>query len=172
MRSVLVLILVTGTMFLFWTDANSCGDKFLVIGRGIRYERAYAAVHPASILVFTNDPKLTKDLESTLTKSGHKIQTVGDETALFTNLKTTKYDLVLVNLKDVAHLEAAVMATPSKPAVLPVIFNTTGTELDTAKKEYNCVLKYSSKNKNAVTVIDEVMEAKLKGKPLICKWTK
>ncbi len=172
MKKFLFLVLVLGAVCLIWTDANSCGDKFLVVGRGIRYERAYAAVHPASILVYTNDPKLTKELQSTLTKSGHKIQTVPDETALFTNLKSTKYDLVLVNLTDVAHLEAQVMATPSKPAVLPVIYNATGTELDAAKKEYICVLKYSNKNKNAISVIDEVMEAKMKGKPLICKWTK
>lgn len=172
MRFLLVLLTVSVSLILCISDAFACGDKFLVVGRGIRYERAYAAVHPSSILLFSNDAKLSKEFESSLKKSGHKIQTVADEPSLFTNLKSAKYDLVLVNLKDVARLESNVIKTTYKPAVLPVIYNAIGSELDAAKKEYPCVLKYSKKNKNAVAVIDEVMEAKKKGKPQICKWAK
>ena len=153
-------------------DAFPCGDKFLVVGRGMRYERAYPAAHPSSILVYGTDAKVSKDLETILKKSGHKTQTVIDDTTLFKDLEKSKYDLVLVSLADVARLEAKVMSTQSKPAVLPVIYNATGKELDAAKKQYNCVLKYSGKNKNTIAVIDEVMAAKKKGAPLICKWSK
>lgn len=173
MRSVLVLGLVLAAMILVIGDAYSCGDKFLVVGRGIRYERAYAAVHPASILIYSNNEnEATKELQSMLKKSGHKIETVANENKLFASLQGGKYDVVLVSLSDVALLERKVMSTPSKPAVLPVIYNVTGAELDAAKSQYNCVLKYSKKNKNAITVIDEVMDTKLKGKPIACKWTK
>lgn len=171
MRNQCALLLVAVAFALFATDAFTCGDKFLVVGRGIRYERAFAAAHPASILIYSNDVKLSKDLESTLKKSGHKIQTVVDQTNLFANLKSTKYDLVLVSLSDVAALEAKIMATPSKPGVLPVVYNATGAELESAKKEYDCILKYSNKNKDAISVIDQVMDAKLKGKPQFCKWS-
>jgi len=30
---------------------SACGDKFLLVGRGVRFEQAYAAVHRASILI-------------------------------------------------------------------------------------------------------------------------
>lgn len=172
MRGLLVLFLISGVFLLCAGEAFTCGDKFVVVGRGMRYERAYAAVHPASILIYANDVKLTKELETTLKKSGHKIQTVPDETKLFSSLQSSKFDVVLVNLANVSSLEAKVMATPSKPAVLPVIYNATGMELDAAKKKYICVLKYGNKNKNAISVIDDVMEAKKKGKPLACKWSK
>jgi hypothetical protein len=172
MKKLLLPAFLFGMICLVWTDANSCGDKFLVIGRGLRYERAYAAVHPAAILVYTNDAKLNSELESILKKSGEKITIVPDEAALFANLQSTKYDLVLLNMSSVAALESRVMSTTYKPSVLPVIYNKTGTELNAAEKQYDCVLKYSGKNKDTVAVIDEVMDAKLKGKPQVCKWSK
>lgn len=172
MRYILIFGLLVSNLFLFTGNSYSCGDKFLVVGRGIRYERAYAAKFPASILIYSNNPDGVKDLQSMLKKSGHKIETVGDETKLFSTLQSNKYDVVLVGLSDVALLEKKVTATPSKPAVLPVIYNVTGAELDAAKSQYNCVLKYSNKNKNAISVIDEVMDARKKGKPIACNWTK
>ena len=170
MRVLVAVLVVSASLILCATDAFTCGDKFLVVGRGIRYQRA--AVYPASILLYSQDVKVSKELQSSLQKSGHKIQTVADDSTLFSNLKATKYDLVLVSLKDVARLESNVITTTYKPAVLPVIYDAKGNELEAAKKEHQCVLKYSKKNKNAVAVIDEVMEAKKKGKPQICKWTK
>ncbi len=172
MRKLFLTAVLIGTICLLWTDAYSCGDKFLVIGRGLRYERAYPAAHPATILIYSTDAKQSKDLETILKKSGHKIQTVPNETTLFTDLQSNKYDIVLVNLSDAPTLEAKVMSTTYKPSVLPVIYNTKGTELEAAQKQYICVLKYSGKNKDTVAVIDEVMDAKIKGKPQACKWTK
>lgn len=173
MRYTLVLGFVFVCLISPFGNAYSCGDKFLVVGRGIRYERAYAAAHPASILIYANtNNEATKDLQTMLKRSGHKIETVADEAKLFNTLQSKKYDVVLVNISEVALLEKKVMSTPSKPAVLPVIYNVSGAELDAAKSQYSCVLKYSKKNKNAITVIDEVMDTKLKGKPIACKWTK
>lgn len=172
MKRLLLASLVLCTICLLSADAKACGDKFLVVGRGIRYERAYAAKYPASILIYSNNKDGVKDLQSTLKRSGHKIETVGDENKLFSTLQSGKFDVVVVGLSEVAFLEKKVMSTPSKPAVLPIIYNVTGAELDTAKSQYSCVLKYSNKNKNAVGVIDEVMEARKKGKPIACNWTK
>lgn len=172
MKKLLLVGLAVSIIALLWTDVNACGDKFLVVGRGIRYERAYAAKYPASILIYSDNKDGVKDLQTMLKRSGHKIETVGDEAKLFSTLQSNKYDVVVVGLSDVALLEKKVIATPSKPAVLPVIYNVTGAELDAAKSQYSCVLKYSNKNKNAVNVIDEVMEARKKGKPIACNWTK
>lgn len=169
---VLVLVLMFISLALVATDSYACGDKFLVVGRGIRYERAYAAVHPASILIYSDNTDASKDLQSMLKRSGHKIQTVGDEAKLFSSLQSTKYDVVLVSISNAALLEKKVQSTPSKPVLLPVIFNVTGSELDSAKKQYNCVLKYNKKNKDAISVIDEVMDTRLKGKAPSCKWSK
>ena len=55
-------------------DLQACGDKFLLVGRGAKFRQAYAAVYPASILVFASpqrsaakairDPRLQTDLKT------------------------------------------------------------------------------------------------------------
>jgi hypothetical protein len=163
---VFLFLIIAG---LYWNNISACGDKFLVAGRGILYERAYPAKHAASILIYTNQAEAGKNLANFLKKSGHKIQTAADQKSLFTNLETTKYDLVLLTLSDVAVLETRVTSSRSKPIVLPVIYNPKGTEPDTDKKENSCLLKYGGKNKNVIATIDQVMEEKKNGKAIACK---
>ena len=54
----------------------ACGDKFLLLGRSIRYEEAYAAKHPASVLVYTNPASgfsaVSGEVAAILRKAGHK----------------------------------------------------------------------------------------------------
>lgn len=167
--------LAIAALILVTTNANACGDKFLVVGRGLRYERAYAAEHPGSILVYRNknyqDPKASSDLENALKKAGHKVQSVDDVTTLSTMLKSTKFDMVVINLSDAPMLEEQIISSTYKPAVLPVIYNRTGTELAAAGKQYDCILKASGKNTDALKVVDSAMAEKMKGNPLKCKWS-
>jgi len=70
------------------TDLLACGDKFLVISRGTRFQRAAAARQPANILVYANPAStLPKALEkvmvdATLRKAGYKPTSVSDANAL------------------------------------------------------------------------------------------
>jgi hypothetical protein len=157
-------------------NANACGDKFLVIGRGLRYERVYAAQHPGSILIYNDrnlvDPKASSDLENVLKKAGHKVQAVENVNAMNEALKSSKFDLVVIDLNDVAALEPQIVASPSNPAVLPVIYNRTGSEVSSAEKQYDCILKASGKNNDALKVVDAAMAEKLSGAPIKCKWSK
>jgi hypothetical protein len=53
-------------------DLGACGDKFLRVGRSARYHR-YAAIHPASILIYTPATASRKgigDLEQLLKRAG------------------------------------------------------------------------------------------------------
>ena len=52
---VIILTIVTGAAAC--ADAFACGDKFLRVGRSARF-RAYASVHPSSILVYA--PRWTR----------------------------------------------------------------------------------------------------------------
>lgn len=159
-----------------WTTANACGDKFLVVGRGIRYERAHAAINPGSILIYRNhnyeDPKSGADLENALKKVGHTVQTVDDVTKLDATLKSGKFDLVVVNLADAPLLEQQIINSPSKPSVLPIIYNRTGNEVTAAGKQYDCVLKAAGRNTNVLSVVDQAVGEKKKGVPVKCNWSK
>src|SRR5712671_7842122 len=62
--------------------ASACGDKFLTVGRGVRFQRAYAAIHPASILIVlpvkTVKSAAVRDsaLTTALKMAGHRVETV------------------------------------------------------------------------------------------------
>src|SRR5262245_31875441 len=89
---------------------QACGDKFLVIGRGVR---VFAAQHPTSILVYTTVPDVGKQLYSVLKKAGHKPEFVDREDRFDAALSSGKYDLVLVSLSDALILKDKIMAAPS-----------------------------------------------------------
>jgi hypothetical protein len=164
------------TLVSLWSLTEACGDKFLVIGRGIRYERVHAAAHPGSILIYANrnieDPKAGVNLEKALQKAGHKIQTVDSVSGLDATLKSAKFDLVLINLADTPLLEQQIVDSPSKPAVVPIIYNRTGKELATAGKQYACILKAADKNTDVLRVVDQAVGEKQSGAPVKCNWSK
>ena len=166
MRRVLILGLAAGAVCLGWADAQACGDKFLVVGRGVKYQRAHAAVHPASILIYMNPasrlPAAAREikLESNLKQAGHKVQTIEDPTRLDDALKSAQYDLVLADVADSPSLEKHVGARPSRPVVMPVLYHPTADELAAAQKQYGCAMKAPAKD--YLAAIDDAIAQKLK----------
>jgi ABC-type amino acid transport substrate-binding protein len=160
---------VAGFCLLTASVLLGCGDKFVVLGRGARFQRVNASLHPASILIYMNPrshvPAADKEfqLQSTLKLAGHKPAVVEDQGGLDRALKSGKYDLVLADLSDAATVGPEAQATTSKPAVIPIIYNPTGAELASAEKQYSCVVKASKKDHDLLAVIDEAMQSKAKG---------
>src|SRR5262245_26367183 len=73
-------ILAIASVFLQTSNAaQACGDKFVLVGRGVEFHRAYAALYPALIVIYAkppgrvtkaiSDPQLQKDLKL----SGHRV---------------------------------------------------------------------------------------------------
>jgi len=147
-------------------DAHACGDKFLVVGKGVRYSRA-RAVHPASILIYMNPgsrlPAAAKDvqLEARLLQAGHKVKKVDSAGQLGEALKSKRYDIVLGDIADSPGLEKQVAAEPSGPVVVPVLYRPTAAELATAKSQYGCAMNAPSKD--PLSAIDEAMTQRVKG---------
>ena len=57
--ALLAVVLVVGAPMLR-SVVQACGDKFLMVGRGAKFQRAYASVHPGKVLIYarpTTDPK-------------------------------------------------------------------------------------------------------------------
>lgn len=160
---------VFGILAYYATVGLACGDKFLIVGRGMRYG---TAKHPATILVYAHNTEQSKDLQSVLKMAGHKIDAVTDESQLHASVDKKRYDLVLMDLNDAVQLEKEIEATANKPAVLPVIYTQTGAELKAAGSKYECILKGEKKSRDLVKVVDSVMEEKMNGTPLKCEWSK
>lgn len=166
-KRAIVFSLVMISISLWSTEAISCGDKFLVVGRGIRYERVHASKYPSSILVFAVDTESRSEFQSILKKAGHQVRAVGSEPQLDKVLNSGDVDLALVNLSDLMMVEDQIKSSPSKPFILPYIYQSGGEVMPPA--EYSCILKSENKRTDVLRTIDAIMESQAKGKALNCK---
>jgi hypothetical protein len=145
----------------------ACGDKLVVVGRGLKANRM-SAPRRASILVYA-DPKgslpaaleeghLRKDLE----RAGHRLRTATSREEFDAALGSGTYDLVLADFKAVPLLEPEANAAASKPTVLPTLFNPSEADLAAASRQYSCVVKSPSDQKDYMIVINEAMADRAK----------
>ena len=151
------------------SDLIACGDKFLVVSRGTRFQRSSAARHGANILVYasTNStlPKALAKAEpdTTLVKAGYQptlAQGAGD---LDLALKQGGWDLIVADLTDSADVRVrSQIRGGTAPMILPVVFNATGTEIAQAKKDYQRVLKGPVRSQALLRAIDDALAAKAK----------
>jgi hypothetical protein len=147
-------------------DLLACGDKFLIVSRGTRFQRA-ALRTSASILVVadpaSNLPKALANVpvDATLRKAGYTPTTVTNAADLEAALARGGWDLVLV---DVAASQAITGRTrgAAAPMILPVVYNASGADLAQAKKQYPLVLKSPTKNQAFLDTIDEAIALKTK----------
>jgi hypothetical protein len=166
-RFFLLLCSFTAVVLFAATLVYACGDKLLVLNRGLRFQD-FSSSRPASVLLYTHTGSRTSDaindgqLKSALLKAGHKLQMVGDRSRLDDALKTGRYDLVLVDLADAPSVEEELRAVPSPPVVVPVVYEGTKAEAEAVKKHYRCLLKAPDKSGNYLNAIDRALEEKVK----------
>ena len=171
MRKALCSTIVLTGLCLVSEAASACGDKFIVLGRGVRFQTVHAAANPASILLYMNpDSRLPTaerayQLQAALRLAGHKpaaVETPGEVAAA---LGSKSYDLVLGDIADAEALDNAMDGAASKPMFLPVLYEPTPEEVETAKKDYGCLMQGKSKRRGSslLQAVDSAMEARKKG---------
>ena len=133
------------------SDAEACGDKFLRVGRGARYQRAYVAVHPASLLLVARPGSTVaaalKDLEPTLKRAGHKSVVVKDASAVADALDRGQFNIVLADLKDVPTVEGATRTNGARVDVFPFIEQPTSAARAAVEGDFHCVAEVPGKKK-------------------------
>ena len=117
---VLVVMLSLGAV-----DMLACGDKFLVAGRGTRYQRP-KNVRAASILIY-GDPASSvaaalkkAKAESLLKLEGHRTTKVQTFQELSTIVVSGRYDVILTANSDVANVQRLVQASSAAAIVVGV----------------------------------------------------
>jgi ABC-type amino acid transport substrate-binding protein len=148
------------------TLALGCGDKLLVIGRGVRFQRAYAG-RPANLVIYSRGTQSARALgsarvQATLKQAGHKLQTVQGASQLSEVLKSGKVDVVLADFADLAGITRQLQSAPSSVVVLPVLFKPSKAELAAAQKEYKLALKATADEVQYLTAIDEAMKLRFR----------
>ena len=170
-RLVISLCLTAAAVLLATQVADACGDKFLLVGRGIKFQRGYAAVHRASILLYAGPSASGRQsviqdakFQAALTSAGHQITVVQNADAVKSALKTGTYDVVLAEITQAAALGTETDLAASKSIVLPVVEEKpTKDQIETCKRLFpTCKLKSSGKPLSFLEVIDKEMEARVK----------
>jgi hypothetical protein len=145
---------------------SACGDKFLLFGRGVRFQRAYAAIHPAAILIVV-PPKSVKNaavrdsrLQSALTMAGHRVDVV-KPVNLAEALARFRYDIILAERTDAMSISEGLPAGPRKPAVVGVLEEGAAGDLAAARQRLDGVLKTPQPLKEILSLFDDVMKTRL-----------
>ena len=147
--------------------AEACGDKFLRVGRGARYQRAYVAVHPTSLLLVARPGSPVaaslRELEPVLKRAGHKPLLVEDVSAVAPALDHGHFSLILADLKDLPTVETAAKASGAPIDMLPFLDQPTPAALAAAEQGFRCVAETPGKKVQVLAEIDALMEIILKG---------
>lgn len=143
-------------------DLLACGDKFLVAGRGTRYQRPKNA-RAASVLIYADPasglPAALKDtrVESALKREGHRstfVETIEQLSAL---LAGGRYDVVLVASSVAAAVEQAIGASPEAPVMVALCVKPGSQQERTTGKEPGCALKAPPKERSLLEAIDKAV---------------
>lgn len=166
--SALALLLVVGTASS--ADLLACGDKFLITGRGTRFQRATPPRKPASILVYASPASNllralpNMPIDTALRQAGHRSTWVSTEEGLEKALLRGGWDLVLVDAAE-SGIVSSRLQGDSAPVLLRVVYGTTRTEFQHAKKQYRSVLRAPTKNRAFLDTIDEALSLRLRPAP-------
>jgi hypothetical protein len=149
---------------------SACGDKFVVVGRGVRFEQAYAAIHPASILIVlpTKNVKSAavrdSHLLTALKMAGHHVEVVQQPANLADVVGRSRRDIILVEQADASALrDIAGPAGQPKPTIVGVMENPSSSAVADARTQFEYVLATPSPLARILNLMDDVMKARLEG---------
>lgn len=162
----LAVLLSAGVVVCCGVSANACGDKLLVLGRGIRLGTLLGN-RPVKILAYqhagTHGADLITDsqFQSALKSAGYQLRVVRDTEELEVALRLGKYDLLLADTADSDALESTLQSSAAAPTLIPIVYQPTKADLVTVEKRYRYVLKASRKGGGNLSAIEQALETKL-----------
>ena len=145
---------------------SACGDKFLLVGRGVRFQRAYAAIHPASILIVLPSKSVksaaVRDsrLQSALKMAGHRVQVV-PQANLADVLSRSHYDIILAERADASAIPSMASDGQLKASVVGVLEDPSSSVLEAARQQFDAVLKVPQPLPEILRLLDDVMKIRV-----------
>lgn len=147
-------------------SALGCGDHLLILGRGVRFQHAYAQHRGNLVIYFAGtqsgaNPKSSK-LQGLLQQAGHKLQTAQGLSELDEVLKSGKIDVVLADFNDLAGIARELQSAPTKPIILPILFKPSKAQFAAVQREYQFALSAPADDVRILTAIDQAMKSRLR----------
>jgi hypothetical protein len=176
MRQLLLFVMIASASLIQSVPIHACGEKLLVLGRGIRFQSRHTP-RAASVLLslpqsVSGRPLSDPNLESALREAGHSVRAVPTSADLQSALQSGTYDVVLANVTDAADLERARTVTERNAVVLPAVYLVAPAQPETAQqtkanraqatKEFSVVVEVPGRPGHYCAAVDKAMELKLK----------
>jgi len=165
-RVALLVVALTVGVSPLYSVAQACGDKFLIPGRGAKFQRAYASVYPGKLLIYvkpSTDPKAAirdPQVQKAFRQAGHTVSIIEDWTLLEQAVKTGPVDIILVDAAEASRLQPLVAASLAQPDAMYVAFPSK--QSAAADKSLNIRLKSSDRAMKYLDEIENVMKARSK----------
>ena len=177
MRQILVAAAIAATVSQSGISLHACGDKLLMLGRGVKFQSKHTP-RAAAVLLYLpesatglalTDPKL----ESALREAGHAVRAVTSRADLESALSTGTFDVVLANVTQAPELERAQAVVGHNSVVLPAIYlvapgvqpiskQQSKADRDKAAKDFAVIVQVPGRPGHYCHAVDEAMELKLK----------
>lgn len=147
---------------------EACGDKLLMVGRGVRFQRAYASEYPGTIMIYARVSASAKaairdsDLHKSLRQAGHSVSVIENQALFEQALRTVSVDVVLADIADAPMIEPLAQTAASRPVVRYVSFPSPNAETKRLQQQYACPLKASDNTVKFLDVIEDAMKARTK----------
>lgn len=162
-RIALLVVALGVSMPALYSVAEACGDKFLLVGRGAKFQRVYASVYPGKVLIYARPSTESKaairdpQLHKALRQAGHAVSVIEDWTLLEQALKSVPVDVVLVDVREAEKLQGVMPSSTTTPETLYVAAPTAPSPL---QKQFICKLKSSDRPVRFLDEVENVMKAR------------
>lgn len=162
-RHVLRLLVVGG--FCVAASVLACGDKFLVAGRGARFQRG--AAHPPVLIYAPLTSSLrgvpgSPSVDAILSRAGYRPTVAASAEELGRSLHEGAPGVVLVDIADAPTVAKYAAAAPAGPVILPVLTNASREAATAARKTYGVALKSPASSDALLDAVDEAVDLRAK----------
>jgi hypothetical protein len=144
-------------------ELEACGDKFLLLSRGTRFERPSMRRMPAAIVAYARAGSglpaalAALPVRDTLVRAGYTFTVVTTAAELEATLAARAVDLVMLDLVDAPAVSRQLTAAGA-PSVLPVVFGRTTDEVNEVLKGFTCAVKSPRRNQSFLDAVDEALD--------------
>jgi hypothetical protein len=120
-RTIRDLSVASALIAAVYQPLDACGDKLLLVGRGLKFQRAYASLNPGHVLVYAratlsaNAAIRNPQLHRTLRQAGHSVSVIEDAGLLEQALRSTTVDVVLTDVNEADRVSSSLAAASATP---------------------------------------------------------
>jgi len=164
-RTAALIVALSVSVPVMYPVAHACGDKFLMAGRGAKFQRAYASVYPGKVLIYSQSSKNAKtairdpQLHKALRQAGHTVSIIDDWTLFENALRSGPVDVVLVDVAEASRLQPIVASSAAHPDPMYIVPSNNSAP---ACAGLNCRLKSTDKPLKYLEEVESVLKTRAK----------